>query len=298
MEASMKIRSFFAVAVALAAGSVLSADTLHSNGGFVTHPGQGAGGADAAQVDTGFFGIGHVFYPGGSGTEYRVAEDFTVTGDGWEIEKIRIYGYSTIQTGNPVPPAPFTAIVMNIWDGHPRAAGSSIVAVSTTLGPSQWTGAYRVDNGNLTQDTRPIYAIEAVFANTTLPVGTYWYDVQVTGGDPTTPYVMDGLVNADGNAMNLFLDAIGFNPIRYGTPQRGLAFPFEVIGEQVGGGGCYANCDGSTVEPVLNVADFSCFLGKFAAGEPYANCDESTVEPVLNVADFSCFLGKFAAGCR
>ena len=63
-------------------------------------------------------------------------------------------------------------------------------------------------------------------------------------------------------------------------------------------GGCYANCDGSTVVPVLNVADFSCFLTKFAAGDPYANCDGSTTEPLLNVADFSCFLTKFAAGCR
>jgi choice-of-anchor B domain-containing protein len=60
---------------------------------------------------------------------------------------------------------------------------------------------------------------------------------------------------------------------------------------------CYANCDGSTAAPILNVADFTCFLTKFAAGDPYANCDGSTVEPVLNVADFSCFLTKFAAGC-
>jgi hypothetical protein len=63
------------------------------------------------------------------------------------------------------------------------------------------------------------------------------------------------------------------------------------------GPSCYPNCDGSTQEPILNVADFSCFLSKFAAGDPYANCDGSTQQPVLNVADFSCFLGKFAAGC-
>ncbi|MFN0133743.1 MAG: hypothetical protein ACKVW3_14590 [Phycisphaerales bacterium] len=31
-------------------------------------------------------------------------------------------------------------------------------------------------------------------------------------------------------------------------------------------GGCYANCDGSTVAPALNVADFVCYLNKFAAG--------------------------------
>ena len=53
----------------------------------------------------------------------------------------------------------------------------------------------------------------------------------------------------------------------------------------------------STTAPVLNVLDFSCFLNKFAAGDPYANCDGSTTPPVLNVLDFACFLNKFAAGC-
>jgi hypothetical protein len=60
---------------------------------------------------------------------------------------------------------------------------------------------------------------------------------------------------------------------------------------------CYANCDGSTTAPVLNVLDFSCFLNRFAAGDSYANCDGSTIPPVLNVLDFSCFLNRFAAGC-
>ena len=60
---------------------------------------------------------------------------------------------------------------------------------------------------------------------------------------------------------------------------------------------CYANCDGSVQQPVLNVQDFTCFLDRFAAGDPYANCDGSQTQPVLNVADFSCFLQQFAAGC-
>lgn len=60
---------------------------------------------------------------------------------------------------------------------------------------------------------------------------------------------------------------------------------------------CYANCDGSTAIPLLNVADFTCFLQKFSLGDPYANCDGSTVAPVLNVADFTCFLQKYAVGC-
>jgi hypothetical protein len=60
---------------------------------------------------------------------------------------------------------------------------------------------------------------------------------------------------------------------------------------------CYANCDGSTVPPVLTVNDFICFQSRFAAGDSYANCDNSTDVPVLTVNDFICFQSRFAAGC-
>jgi len=60
---------------------------------------------------------------------------------------------------------------------------------------------------------------------------------------------------------------------------------------------CYANCDGSTSAPILNVSDFTCFLNRYAAGDPAANCDHSTRAPTLNVSDFICYLNRFAAGC-
>jgi glucose/arabinose dehydrogenase len=60
---------------------------------------------------------------------------------------------------------------------------------------------------------------------------------------------------------------------------------------------CSANCDDSTVPPVLNVDDFTCFINRFALGDCWANCDGSTVEPVLNVDDFTCFINRFALGC-
>ena len=64
-----------------------------------------------------------------------------------------------------------------------------------------------------------------------------------------------------------------------------------------GGPSCYANCDGSTTVPFLNVNDFVCFQTAFVAGNPYANCDASSTPPVLNVNDFICFQSAFAAGC-
>jgi probable HAF family extracellular repeat protein len=61
---------------------------------------------------------------------------------------------------------------------------------------------------------------------------------------------------------------------------------------------CYANCDGSTTPPVLNVNDFICFQSKLVAGDTYANCDDSSTPPILNVNDFICFQSKFVAGCQ
>jgi len=60
---------------------------------------------------------------------------------------------------------------------------------------------------------------------------------------------------------------------------------------------CYANCDGSSIAPILNVSDFICFQTKYAAGDTYANCDGSTIAPILNVSDFICFQSQYAAGC-
>lgn len=60
---------------------------------------------------------------------------------------------------------------------------------------------------------------------------------------------------------------------------------------------CYANCDGSSVSPVLTANDFQCFLNRFAANDPYANCDSSTGTPALTANDFQCFINKFASGC-
>jgi hypothetical protein len=69
---------------------------------------------------------------------------------------------------------------------------------------------------------------------------------------------------------------------------------------------CYANCDGSTAEPILTVDDFICFVNEFALAHAlppaqqvthYANCDGSTTQPVLTVNDFVCFINEFAQGC-
>jgi len=60
---------------------------------------------------------------------------------------------------------------------------------------------------------------------------------------------------------------------------------------------CYANCDGSAVQPLLTANDFQCFMNKFAAGDSNANCDGSVQVPILTANDFQCFMNAFAVGC-
>jgi hypothetical protein len=89
--------------------------------------------------------------------------------------------------------------------------------------------------------------------------------------------------------------------VHQGTPDAVFIYDLEAPC-----GACYANCDGSTTPPILNVEDFTCFINQFAAASQlppsqqlthYANCDQSTTPPVLNVEDFTCFINAFAAGC-
>ncbi|MBL9031251.1 MAG: beta-propeller fold lactonase family protein [Phycisphaerae bacterium] len=90
-----------------------------------------------------------------------------------------------------------------------------------------------------------------------------------------------------------------YTVVPFGTQTRmGIDRDLDgILDGDVGDPTCYANCDGSTIPPVLNVNDFSCFLNKFGAGDPGANCDGSVVPPVLNINDFVCFVNKFSTGC-
>jgi hypothetical protein len=127
-------------------------------------------------------------------------------------------------------------------------------------------------------------------------------------------YRVAGLVNTADNVTLINDKLPGPNTtltagyVRTDFPNGGFAYPNLTFGSEAvratactravsNPPTCYANCDASTLPPVLNVNDFTCFLNKYAANDPYANCDASTIAPVLNVNDFTCFTNRYAAGC-
>lgn len=120
---------------------------------------------------------------------------------------------------------------------------------------------------------------------------------------------VNGLARWDGSAWSAVADNItgtvwrmkafhedprGPSLFIYGpTVMAGGQTPSE-MSRLIGCPNCYANCDNSTIPPILNIEDFTCFIRKFAVQDPYANCNQDNV---INVDDFLCFLNKFAQGC-
>jgi hypothetical protein len=81
----------------------------------------------------------------------------------------------------------------------------------------------------------------------------------------------------------------------------GAGFVNQFVG-CAGGRGCYADCDNSTPSPRVTANDFACYLDRFvskllppfSSRDPYADCNR---DGLWNVADFQCYITKFAAGC-
>ena len=122
-------------------------------------------------------------------------------------------------------------------------------------------------------------------AGLTAPAGMFVAPAGGTGNDHT--------ITLDTSAVGPFSGAITIHSNSPDEPARMVM----VTGTVAAASTCYANCDGSTTPPVLNVLDFACFINLYGTGNPDANCDHSTTPPVLNVLDFACFINAFFSGC-
>jgi hypothetical protein len=155
----------------------------------------------------------------------------------------------------------------------PQPAG--VVAMNSVVNginpaPNQKTGG----EGSVEGDE---FGLDVAFDPIDLPAGHYFFvpQAEVIGGGflwlsspkpiepPGTPFAGDlqawvrsGRLSPDW--LRVATDIVG------GSPAPAFNMSFQLKGEAL----CYANCDGSTAEPALNVLDFNCFLNRFAAGCP------------------------------
>ena len=166
----------------------LRGPVLYDNGPLVTNPGAGAGGADVSLLSNTTLGETTLGYGHQVSDDNRVADDFTVTGLGWNIDSIRFYAYQSFAGSDTI-----TAVNLRIWDGDPSDAASNVVFGDTTTNRLDTTGfanIYRLSetaSGGFDNTDRAVQAND-VAVGTTLGPGTYWLDWQSDGSAASGPW--------------------------------------------------------------------------------------------------------------
>ncbi len=200
-----------------------SNDPLFTNGNFITGENNGAGNANTSSPPEGYQGLGfladptriQLSVPTGSPTRARLADDFTVTGNGWRPSAITFYAY---QTDAATTTSTITGVVdLRLWDGPPDVVTSTVIAgpVAGPITPTAtgWTGVYRTylqpnsfgETEGLSSTRRPIMAVTISwpFTVTTLLTGTYWIEWGMTGSLPSGPWAPAVSFGPDNNARQL-----------------------------------------------------------------------------------------------
>jgi hypothetical protein len=215
----------------LAGAGSAQAAVIYDNGPFVTHPGQGFGGADASAITVGL----NTFGNGMNATvPVRLADNFTVAaGQTWNLTAIRFFGYQTGSTTTST----FTGLNAQIWNGRPGDPGAAVVwgnLADNILASAAFSGAYRVgDAAPYTGNTRPIMNLDAT-VSTSLNAGTYWLEWATTGSLASGPWnppisIPGQLTTGDARQLSggVWGDIVsGISPDFY---QQGL--PFQLQGD-------------------------------------------------------------------
>lgn len=211
---------------------------LYDNGPLITHPGGGAGGNAASAVQTALgnstYGFGAQISAGNS-----IADDFTVTGSGWNIDEMQFFTYQTGSTTTST----INNLRIQIYNAAPNAGGTVVWGDLTTnrLTSTSWTNIYRVLDTDLLNTQRPIMRAVAQFTPAiNLPAGTYWVEFQFGGtlsSGPWAPPVTILGSTAKPGANALQKTSSGWAAAIDAGANAQQDFPFLVMGTAVGGGG-------------------------------------------------------------
>ncbi len=188
---------------------------------------------------------------------FRLADDFVIpVGETWTINSVLTFAYLT---GGGAT-SPFTAGTLQIWNGRPGDAGSTVIYGDTTtnrLGASTDTSTFRIFNslypspGSAPGTTRRIWQNSLTVAPAlVLTAGTYWIDWATTvNNNPATAHfapsvtIVDtrttALANARQSNAGTWVDVVDIGeaastPQTNNVPDAALDFPFKLDGTKTG----------------------------------------------------------------
>jgi len=214
--------------------SIMPAGVLYDNGPLVNSPGTGYGGADESVLQSTSLGMETLGFSCRQSADIHLAEDFEVSGTGWQIDTITLFAYQTDSSTSPT----ITGAYLQVWDGAPNVGSSTVVWGDLTtdrLAASSWSEIYRVSETTGGATNRPVMSVDASVDHYFEP-GTYWIEWMLKGtaslsGPWAPPTTIDGETST-GNALQFNDGAwVSADDGGTGTPQ---GLPFSVNGTASG----------------------------------------------------------------
>jgi hypothetical protein len=187
---------------------------LYSNGLVVNGPGVNAG-LSVLESPSTTFGTG-------SNSGQRIADNFTVTGAGWNVQSLDFFGYQT-QAGGGV--FTFTSVTWSILAGtDPNAV--TVVASGSTAVTSGGLQGFRVTSTTLTNIDRGIYKMNADIPDVVLSAGSYFLSWSLAGTGASGPFVTP-VIGSVGTGNYFFQSITTPGPYTAGLT-GGSSLPFDV----------------------------------------------------------------------
>lgn len=163
----------------------------------------------------------------GSNASATLADDFSVTGNGWNVQSLDFFGYQTGSTSFT-----FTGVTWSIRAGV-NVNTAAIVASGTTTATDGGRVGYRVTSTTLANTQRPIYRVTADIPDLLLPAGNYFVTWALAGTGASGPFVPPVLGSlGTGNALQS-LSGAAFTTLLDGGSQLRLSAPFAITGTVV-----------------------------------------------------------------
>lgn len=131
----------------------------------------------------------------GTASGYSVADDFTVTGTGWNVTDLDFFNYQTSAGAFT-----FTDVTWSILSGSDPSS-ATVVASGTTAVTNAGLVGYRVTLGTRTNTDRAIYDLNADISDVTLAAGDYWLVWNVNGTGASGPWQPPTSDRRAGNAL-------------------------------------------------------------------------------------------------
>lgn len=170
---------------------------LVDNGPFISSTGTGVGGEDESILQNVSLGMSALGFAHQVAANFRVADDFTVGGEGWILDECTFFAY---QTGSPLT-STITAVNLRIFDAEPPAGAVVFGDTATNvLGSTTFSNVLRVTETTTgTTNNRPIMANTIDMGGLNLAPGTYWFDWQSDGSLGSGPWAPP--INITGQAV-------------------------------------------------------------------------------------------------